>query len=90
MNDVPTVSETARQQAIRQAQWGKASKDHWWVTQAPQLLDEAFAETIDMVTAQRLVDAARQSDWFEVGAIFWAAVEPYLEQQCEQAHDPEA
>lgn len=87
MEPARPVSEAERAEAKRHLQSLEESKRDWWTAEAPKMLREAVNENVDEATAQRIVDAASQSDWCAVGAILWAAVGPYLDDQCQRAHD---
>lgn len=84
------VSEAERRVARRQREIAETSRRVWWEHEAPEHLLEALRENLDADTSRRIVEAARERDWEAVGAILWAAVEPYLDDQCVKAHDPEA
>lgn len=83
------VSEAERNAARRQIQSLEARKRAWWAVTAKDHLIDAVRETFDEKTAEGIVDAMRERDFFTVGARFCAAVEPYLDDQCVKAHDPE-
>ena len=67
----------------------EASKRQWWC-EAGRLHPEALWETLDEDACDRIVSAGLDRDWETLGALVWAYAYPYLETQCEKAHDPEA
>lgn len=84
------VSDAERTVARRRIQTREASERQWWDEVAPKLLREAVAENVSDEDAERILSAARDRDWYTAGALLWAAVEPYLDDACVKAHDPEA
>ena len=83
----------AQRAAYRQAlEKTKASRRYWWETEAEGLLIEAFSENLHGKPAerQRMIDAMRTKDDAELGRLVRLNAQPYLDHECDLAHDPEA
>lgn len=84
--------EAQRKAAERWLETQERSRETWWENRAHEYLTEAFSENLcaDPAERQRMIDALRTKDDAELGRLVRLNVSPYLEHECDRAHDPEA
>ena len=92
-NGIVRLPCEAQRAACKQAMTvTKVSRRTWWDREAHEYLTEAFSENLcaDPAERQRMIDALRTKDDAELGRLVRLRVSPYLEHECDRAHDPEA
>ena len=86
------ICPAQRAEAARHLRSIERSREYWWEECAEQHLIDAIRENLDAKPAerQRMIDAMRTKDDAEIGRLVRENVEPYLDHECDRAHDPEA